>query len=73
LPGAFTITTRDIPAAAISATTISMTGVSMIGSSSFGTVRLIGRKRVPSPPAGITPYRTGLRRGAPSLTAASRR
>jgi len=49
------MTTRDIPAAAISATTSSMTGVSMIGRSSFGTVRLIGRKRVPRPPAGITP------------------
>ena len=38
-----------------------------------GTVRLIGRKRVPSPPAGITPYRTALRRGTPSLTGGSRR
>ena len=49
------MTMRGIPAAESSETTISMTGVSMTGSSSFGTVRLIGRKRVPSPPAGITP------------------
>jgi hypothetical protein len=72
-PGAFTMTTREIPAAANSATTSSMTGVSMIGRSSFGTVRLIGRKRVPRPPAGMTPYVTGLTRGEPSLTDGSRR
>ena len=59
-PGAVTRITRSIPDAAHSLTTASSTGVSTSGRSSFGTVRLNGRNRVPSPPAGITAVRTGL-------------
>ena len=53
-----------MPEAVISVTTSSMTGVSTTGMSSFGTARLIGRKRVPRPPAGMTPYLTGRTAGA---------
>src|SRR5438093_1019392 len=63
-PGPTTMTTRSTPDAASSLTTSSITAVSTIGSSSFGTVRVIGRKRVPRPPAGTTPYLIGFTCGS---------
>src|SRR5438067_1748362 len=60
-----------MPLAASSVTTSSMTAVSRIGSSSLGTLRVIGRKRVPRPPAGTTPYFTGLTLGSCACVIAS--
>ena len=63
-PGPFTITTREIPAAAISATTSSMTGVSMIGRSSFGDRPADGKEARPEATRRdhAVPHRPKLRR-----------
>ena len=43
-----------MPARTASSTTYWMAGLSMTGSISFGCALVAGRKRVPSPAAGIT-------------------
>src|SRR5262245_7179011 len=53
-----TTTTSLMPAATASSTTSWSVGTSTIGSISFGTALVAGRKRVPSPAAGITAFRT---------------
>ena len=47
-----------IPARTASSTTYWMAGLSTSGSISFGCAFVAGRKRVPSPAAGITAFRT---------------
>ena len=49
--------TSRTPAATASATMYWIVGVSTMGRSSFGTALVAGRKRVPSPAAGITALR----------------
>ena len=49
--------TSRTPAATASATMYWIVGMSTIGRSSFGTALVAGRKRVPSPAAGITALR----------------
>ncbi len=56
-PGEVTISSSSAPASAASAATSSMPGVSTTGRSSFGTVLVVGRKRVPRPAAGTTAER----------------
>lgn len=48
----------SIPDAMASSTTYWITGVSIIGSISFGIDLVAGRKRVPSPAAGISAFLT---------------
>ncbi len=60
LPRAQTRTTSLTPAATASATMYWMVGMSTMGRSSFGTALVAGRKRVPSPAAGMTALRMGL-------------
>ena len=49
--------TSSTPAATASATMYWIVGVSTMGRSSFGTALVAGRKRVPSPAAGMTALR----------------
>src|SRR5574341_2266658 len=57
LPRAQTRITSRTPALTASATMCWIVGTSTIGSSSFGTALVAGRKRVPSPAAGMTALR----------------
>src|SRR5437764_9163364 len=59
LPRPVTRMTWVAPAFTASSTISWMVGVSTIGSISFGTVLVTGRKRVPSPAAGMTTLRSG--------------
>src|SRR6185295_3660756 len=58
LPRPLTTTTSRMPARTASSTTSWIVGVSTIGSISLGTALVAGKKRVPSPAAGITALRT---------------
>src|SRR3989442_13006583 len=59
LPRPVTRMTWAAPAFTASSTISWMVGGSTIGSISFGTVLVTGRKRVPSPAAGMTTLRSG--------------
>src|SRR5438045_3948700 len=54
-----TMSTSSMPARTASSTTYWIAGLSTIGSISFGVDLLAGRKRVPSPAAGMTALVTG--------------
>jgi hypothetical protein len=58
--GAVTMMICWMPASAASSTTYWRAGRSRMGSSSLGTDLVVGKKRVPSPAAGMTAFRTGV-------------
>ena len=60
--GPVTMRMSSIPAATASSTTYWIPGLSTRGSISFGVALVAGRKRVPSPAAGITALRTRMGR-----------
>src|ERR671934_1930231 len=63
LAAAVTSTTCSMPEATAPSTMYWITGLSTMGSISFGIAFEAGRKRVPSPAAGMTALRTRLTRG----------
>src|SRR5947199_7577542 len=58
LPRPVTMMTDSTPDRTASSTTYCMSGLSTSGSISFGDAFVAGRKRVPSPAAGNTAFRT---------------